>query len=136
LRDRVRGGTRERSFYEETRFGFGSRGGCRGSGILGGKTMRHPFDFDGGEELTTMGATWFVSYAYYTFIDDTHMNWQRVKTHQSRASVFKHTRQYRRYWLERVLEMDNDRLNKNEIEVEAERTKEMARELLKVIKGK
>jgi hypothetical protein len=32
--------------------------------------------------------------------------------------------------------MDNGRLNTNKIEVEAERTKEMARELLKVIKGK
>jgi hypothetical protein len=80
-----------------------------------------------------MGATWFVSYAYYTFIDDTHMNWQRVKTYQFRASVFKRNRQYHRYWLERVLEMDNDRLNTNEIDVEAERTKEMALELLEVI---
>jgi hypothetical protein len=98
--------------------------------------MRHPFNFDGGEELTTMGATWFVSYAYYTFIDDTHRNWEKVETYPSRKSVFERTRQYYRYWLERVLEMDNDRLNKNEIDVEAERTKEMALELLEVVKGK
>jgi hypothetical protein len=114
----------------------GSCGGCRRSGIPGGKTMRHLFDFDGGKELTTMSATWFVSYAYYTFIDNTHRNWERVETYPSRKSVFERTQQYHRYWLERVLEMDNGRLNTNKIEVEAERTKEMARELLKVVKGK
>jgi hypothetical protein len=93
----------------------------------------HNFNFDGGEELTTMGATWFVSYAYYTFIDNTHTNWQMVKTYSKRASVFERTGRYHRYWLEEVLEMDDDRLNTNMINVKAQCTKEMARELLKVI---
>jgi hypothetical protein len=104
-----------------------------GSGKLQeGKTMGdHDFNFEGGGELKKIGATWFVSYAYYTFIDKTHMNWETLRTHLYRASVFKRNKQYYRLWLERVLEMDNDRLNTNKIGVEAKRTKEMARELLK-----
>ena len=31
----------------------------------------HPFNFDGGEELSHMGATWFVSFAYYTLLTQT-----------------------------------------------------------------
>ena len=29
----------------------------------------HAFNFEGGEDLTAMGATWFVSYSYYEYID-------------------------------------------------------------------
>ena len=36
---------------------------------------RHTFSFLGGEDLTTMGATWFVSYAYYKYVDSSHKNW-------------------------------------------------------------
>ena len=42
---------------------------------------RHSFAFEGGEDLTTMGATWFVSYCYYDKIDPTHKNWKKVETH-------------------------------------------------------
>jgi hypothetical protein len=37
-------------------------------GVQEGNVMgRHPFNFAGGNELSTMGATWFVSYAYYFY---------------------------------------------------------------------
>ena len=48
----------------------------------------HPFNFDGGEELSHMGATWFVSFAYYTYVDRTHKVWENVKTYVSRRSIF------------------------------------------------
>jgi hypothetical protein len=92
----------------------------------------HAFNFDGGEELTKMGATWFVSYAYYTFIDNAHINWQAVNT-SIRIKVFTRTEQYYRRWLERILEMNDDRLNTNEIGLEANRTKELACELLAIM---
>lgn len=35
---------------------------------------RHCFNFEGGEDLTTMGASWFVSYAYYCNVGSSHQN--------------------------------------------------------------
>jgi hypothetical protein len=95
----------------------------------------HAFNFDGGDQLSKMGATWFVSYAYHIHADTGHTNWQRSATHPGRISVFKRTGGFHRFWLERVLEMDDDRLNTNEIGLEAGRTKEMARELLGKIRS-
>ena len=51
----------------------------------------HPFNFDGGEELSHMGATWFVSFAYYAYVDSTHRVWENVKTYISRRSIFYRT---------------------------------------------
>jgi hypothetical protein len=95
----------------------------------------HAFNFAGGDQLSTMGATWFVSYAYYTYVDKKHTNWQLVETYPNRISVFNRTDEYHRFWLEKVLEMDNDRLNTNEIKLKADRTKEMARKLLSKLGG-
>ena len=92
----------------------------------------HPFNFDGGSELSTMGATWFVSYLYYQKIDNTHNNWKSVKTYPSRICVFNRSQQYYKYWLERVLEMENERLNTNTLRIYAQQTKKMARELLQL----
>ena len=91
---------------------------------------RHVFTFEGGEDLTTMGATWFVSYAYHKHIDPGHGNWELVETVPSRTSVFDRTGSQHRFWLERILEMDDGRLNTNEIGLRAAETKRMAAELL------
>lgn len=34
----------------------------------------HNFAFEGGEILTGIGASWFVSYAYYETVDPSHRN--------------------------------------------------------------
>ena len=91
----------------------------------------HPFNFDGGEELSHMGATWFVSFAYYTYVDRTHSTWERVKTSASRRSIFNRTREYHEYWLNQVLAMENSRLNTNSLGINGVETKRMAREILK-----
>lgn len=91
----------------------------------------HPFNFDGGEELSHMGATWFVSFAYYTYVDRTHSTWERVKTSVSRRSIFNRTREYHEYWLNQVLAMENSRLNTNSLGINGVETKRMAREILK-----
>lgn len=44
----------------------------------------HNFAFEGGEILTGMGASWFVSYAYYKTVDPSHKNWAKVPTTQTR----------------------------------------------------
>ena len=39
----------------------------------------HPFNFAGGEDLATMGASWFVSYHYHGTIDPAHENWRNCE---------------------------------------------------------
>lgn len=90
----------------------------------------HDFNFEGGEILAKMGATWFVSYAYYEKIDKNHDNWSRVTTTQSRISKYNKGKPYHRTWLKEVISMNPVNLNKNTIGLEASKTKLMAKALL------
>ncbi len=90
----------------------------------------HSFPFAGGEILKEIGATWFVSFAYYERIDKTHNNWERVKTKYNRISNYHAGAQYHRDWLVEVLSMNPDALNTNTIGLEASQTKKMAKILL------
>ena len=93
----------------------------------------HNFNFEGGEILTGMGATWFVSYAYFEKIDKKHRNWSKVSTYSSRYTRYIKSRQYHMAWLKEVLEMNPANLNKNTIGLDADQTKAMAKELLSVM---
>lgn len=90
----------------------------------------HEYRLEGGSELTTMGAAWFVSYCYYKMIDLTHRNWERVSTAANRASVFSRSQKYYKYWLKEVLNMSDAGLNKNSIGLRSAQIKKMASELL------
>lgn len=90
----------------------------------------HNFNFEGGEILTGMGATWFVSYAYYENIDKNHRNWERVSTAQSRLSRYNKSKQYHKTWLQEVVVMNPVNLNRNTLGLNATQTIEMAQELL------
>lgn len=89
------------------------------------------FNFPGGEILTKMGASWFVSYSYYEKIDRKHLNWSKVKTTGSRLSHYNKGRAYHEEWLLEVLSMNEDALSTNTIGLDGEEIKSMARELLK-----
>lgn len=91
---------------------------------------RHVFTFQGGGDLTTMGASWFVSYCYYKKIKSIHFNWQKPSTYKSRISVFNKTQNLHKYYLERILEMDITNLNSNKIGLSGSQIKEMAKEIL------
>ena len=90
----------------------------------------HNFAFEGGEILTGMGASWFVSYAYYERVDPTHRNWAKVSTTQSRLSRYNRGRKYHKAWLNEVLVMNTANLNKNTIGLDAAQTKAMAKAVL------
>ena len=92
---------------------------------------RHVFNFEGGDDLTTMGATWFVSHCYYNHIDRNHRNWENVSTASSRASVYSRTNHYHKFWLNEILKMSDANLSKNSLHLNASEVKRMARELLK-----
>ena len=90
----------------------------------------HNFSFEGGEILAGMGASWFVSYAYYEIIDNTHTNWARVTTTQPRLSKYNKGKVFHKGWLEEVLKMNPKNLNKNTIGLDATCVKRMAKEIL------
>ena len=93
----------------------------------------HSFNFEGGEILSSIGATWFVSYAYFENIDKKHVNWSKVSTHPSRYARYTKSRQYHKAWLKEVLAMNPVNLNKNTIGLDAAQTQAMASELLSVM---
>lgn len=92
--------------------------------------LRHTFTFDGGELLTSIGATFLVSYLYCIQVDRTHRNWESVATRQSRISTIDRSKQYHREWLERVDAMSEANLNKNGLGLEGSAVKMMARAIL------
>jgi len=92
------------------------------------------FNFDGGEHLRKMGASWFVSYSYFNYIDKSHMNWNKITTVKFRISKFNNTKNYHHYWLEQILSMNDNRLETNQIELDASTVKRMAMELLELFK--
>lgn len=90
----------------------------------------HNFSFPGGEILARIGASWFVSYAYYQKIDATHLNWNRVSTTRTRISYYQSGSPYHVTWLNEVLGMNPANLNKNTIGLDAQQIKRMAQEIL------
>ena len=94
---------------------------------------RHVFSFNGGELLTSMGASWFVSYCYYEYIDKTHQNWNIVKTAANRKSVYLRTRQYHKNWLKEILKMNDGNLNRNSLNLKAPQIKQMVSGLLAIV---
>ena len=92
--------------------------------------MRHVFSFEGGEYLSSMGASWFVSYAYYDKVDKSQTKWQAVDTVDQRISLYKRTDKYHIKWLEEVCNMQDDKLNTNTLGLDANEIKIMVQELL------
>jgi len=77
-----------------------------------------------------MGASWFVSYAYYRYIDGEHTNWQQVSTYENRVRTFDWSKKHHQYFLSKIAEMKDDNLNKNTLDLKGSKIKQMAKEVL------
>ena len=91
---------------------------------------RQGYNIEGGEHLSRMGASWFVSYSYWLHIDKTAINWERVPTLSTRINNFERSKEHHRSLLEFVLQMNDKRLNLNKIGLDAAEVKQMARRIL------
>jgi hypothetical protein len=91
--------------------------------------MRHSFNFDGGEYLTTMGACWFVCYKYYIDRDHKFKKWE-TKNLSSRISTFNRTKQLHIFFLQQILKMKIKNLNKNHLGVTGDQIIGMTKILL------
>lgn len=94
----------------------------------------HAFNFDGGEILCVMGASWFVSFAYYRYVDRNHCAWKKVNSYPSRIDTYYKSTEYHAYWLERITEMNERRLSTNKIGLKGTEVKIMAKEILSIMK--
>ena len=86
----------------------------------------HEFAFYGGRFLSSMSASWFVSYAYHEHVDATHENWNRTTTASGRIRKYNSTFSYHRYWLDKVMTMNDQNLAKNTIGLTPREVKDMA----------
>lgn len=93
----------------------------------------HNYNFEGGEILSRISASWFVSYCYYNFLDANHKNWETSSTASSRKSKYNNSKKYHLLWLQRISEMNERNLSKNEIGLKGYEVVEMAKKLLKNI---
>lgn len=94
---------------------------------------RHVFSFEGGDLLTTIGATFLVSYLYHQHIDSTHNNWAKIKTKKSRISTINRSENYHRNWLNHIDNMSEANLNRNTLGLDAPVIKEMALTILRTL---
>ncbi|MEZ8932262.1 MULTISPECIES: hypothetical protein [unclassified Vibrio] len=87
---------------------------------------RHTFSFDGGDKLTTIGATFFVSYLYHLHVGTRHRNWASIKTQNSRISTINNSKNHYRAWLSHIQNMSDANLNRNSLGLEGSAIKQMA----------
>ncbi len=90
------------------------------------KSGRNVFSFEGGEQLTTIGASFFISYLYHENVDADHKNWASIKTQKSRIATINRTKEFHQAWLKRVFSMKEVNLNRNTLELNGSVIKEMA----------
>lgn len=94
---------------------------------------RHAFNFPGGEQLTSIGASFFVSYLYSEHVDSTHCRWKSIATKNSRVRTIIRSKQHHCSWLKRVDQMSDANLSKNALGLGGAEVKVMARAILNVI---
>lgn len=95
----------------------------------------HDFNFEGGEILSKVGASWLVSYAYCEFVDSSHRNWSRLseKSVSSRKTRYLESRKFHVSWLQRVTSMNDALIATNHIGLSPAEIKRMASEVLEII---
>lgn len=90
----------------------------------------HSYNFEGAEDLTTMGSSWFISYLYHDRIDGNHRNWSRVaRTLSTRTSAYNRSIQHHRTFLAHILQMNPTYLSRNTIGLTGEEVIKLAREI-------
>lgn len=94
---------------------------------------RHVFAFEGGEQLTTIGATFFVSYLYHRHVDSIHRNWDSIKTQKSRINTINRSVSYHRVWLNHIGSMSDANLNRNTLGIDGATVKKMAQTIQKAL---
>lgn len=106
---------------------------------------RRDYPFEGGGELHTLGAGWFVSYMYHDLVDPQHVNWQntRPKPLALRIHIYDKTKELltrdgtrllHLFWLDQVLQMGN-KIASGQIGLSADQIRDLARRLQAILRA-
>lgn len=100
--------------------------------IKGGKMAYWSYPFDHNDYLTRMGASWFVSYSYYKYIDKYHNNWNKLKKNKVdfNIKIFNESKKYHYNFLKDIVKNVGCSVGKNKIGLSSDEVKEMAKKLL------
>ncbi len=98
----------------------------RTTSTRGAREASNAFAFYGGRLLSSMSASWFVSRAYYEHVDTEHDNWNRASKVRGRISTYDRSFSYHRYWLDKVMTMNDLNLARNEIGLTPREVKDKA----------
>ncbi|MET0016469.1 hypothetical protein [Oscillibacter sp.] len=90
----------------------------------------HDFNFEHGEILGRIGASWYVSYAYNKYYDPSHDNFKRVGSWKSRASNYNSSLELEKYFMEQIVAMSSEKLSTNRIGLSGNEVLQMARVVL------
>lgn len=94
------------------------------------------FNFLEGAAFGKMGASWFVSYSYYDYIDNNHRNWERVTDSMDhRIGVYRRNKNMHKFWLGEVLKMSENRMSGNHLGLTGATVKQMAKKVLAVLES-
>ena len=86
------------------------------------------FNFEGGKFLSDIGASWFIAYAYYTYVDSNYLVWNSLDKESvaTRKSNFFKYKMYHKIWAEKVLYMNENNLKKTKLNLLPTDVKAMA----------
>ena len=83
------------------------------------------------EIINKIGASYLISYLYGKYIDKSHYNYKRRETDKT-ALIERYKDNYHKM-VEAVLEMDENKLESNEIGLSGAEVKKMAKQLLPIL---
>lgn len=91
---------------------------------------KHNYNFNGGDLLSKIGASWLISYLYHSKIDKKHLNWERISKPSQRVKMCGKSVRYHKYWIEKIIKMNANNLSRNRIGLTGAKVIDMAKELL------
>lgn len=92
---------------------------------------KHDYNFDGGNYLRRIGASYYVCYLYYLNCNPSELRWKLVTTSESRNKLIcKHT-EFCKLWLEKISEMK--KVYTNSMGLKVDEVNNYALELLKIL---
>ena len=92
----------------------------------------HLYSFPGGRDFTSLGASWFASYLYYTNNHPQELSWTNCakSSLEIRINIFNKTAPFHGCWAREVLKMCEARLSTNKLGLSGTQVKKMIEQVL------
>ena len=91
---------------------------------------KHDYNFNGGNLLRRIGASYYVCYLYGINIDPKEVRWQQIRTKDSRNKLIANHTKFCSPWLEKISKME--KVGTNSMGLTAAEVHKYANELLKL----